>query len=365
MKKIVLFVIILLLFLPFNVFAATGEIKTDDITSSSSAWFYNINNTSSVNALTTNSGYLVQSGNDYMLPYYTSKTNNVSGSYGSGILFYAGNGFKEGVTYSVLVYLGMTNNTIGYSSVAIRVGLGTTVANTVNSFQNNDGVLNSSISCGISGHILPTNAPYTPCTWTFTARKNSTYIFLPFNSVNNTNNVDTYFYGYTLVNYGTMLSNSQVQQIIDNSNLATATDVNEINKSIDVINNQVNDINNTLNDDTPPNSDISGLGNVQGLLKPGPVDSLLNIPTEFLSTVVSSFGGQCKPLSGTWVYDKPLTFPCFNEIIWDDFEDDILLKFFELIPCAFILITYFKHLYKKVERATSMSTNSDDEWGVI
>jgi len=53
--------------------------------------FYNINNTSSVNALTTNSGYLVQSGNDYMLPYYTSKTNNVSGSYGSGILYYLQN----------------------------------------------------------------------------------------------------------------------------------------------------------------------------------------------------------------------------------------------------------------------------------
>lgn len=130
-------------------------------------------------------------------------------------------------------------------------------------------------------------------------------------------------------------------------------------------NQNLKDINDTLNDDTPPSADISALGNVQGLLPPGPVDSLLNIPTQFLSVVTSSLGGQCKPLSGKWVYDQSLTFPCFNEIIWDDFEDDTLLKFLELIPCAFILVKYFKHLYKKVDRATSMNSNSDDEWGVI
>lgn len=130
-------------------------------------------------------------------------------------------------------------------------------------------------------------------------------------------------------------------------------------------NKELNDINNTLNDDTPPSADISGLGNVQGLLKPGPVDSLLNIPTEFLSVVVSSLGGQCKPLSGKWVFDQTLTYPCFDEIFWDEVEDETLMKFLELIPSSLILIGYFKHLYKKVERATSMETNSDDEWGVI
>lgn len=130
-------------------------------------------------------------------------------------------------------------------------------------------------------------------------------------------------------------------------------------------NQKLDQINSTLNDTTPPSSDISSLGNVQGLLPPGPVDSLLNIPAQFLSVVVSSVGGECKPLSGTWVYDQSLTFPCFDQIIWDDFEDDTLLKFLELIPCGFILILYFKHLYKKVERATSMNTNTDDEWGVI
>lgn len=143
---------------------------------------------------------------------------------------------------------------------------------------------------------------------------------------------------------------------------ATSEAIININNQIK---NEITDISSTLNDDTPPSSDISGLGNVQGLLKPGPVDSLLNIPVEFLSIFVSSLGGQCKPLSGTWVYDQPLTFPCFDEIIWNDLKDETLLNFVELIPCAFILIYYFKHLYKKVERATSMETNSDDEWGVI
>lgn len=157
---------------------------------------------------------------------------------------------------------------------------------------------------------------------------------------------------------------NQNQTIINQND----TMVNQ-NQTIINQNNQTNqsleDINSTLNDDTPPNADISSLGNVQGLLKPGPVDSLLNIPAQFLSVVTSSLGGQCKPISGTWVYDQSLTFPCFDQIIWNDFEDTNLLKYLELIPCAFILIVYFKHLYKKVDRATSMNSNSDDEWGVI
>lgn len=123
--------------------------------------------------------------------------------------------------------------------------------------------------------------------------------------------------------------------------------------------------NDYIMDDTPPSADISGLGNIQGLLPPGPLDSLLNIPVQFLTVVTNSLGGQCTPLTGTWVYDQSITFPCFDTIFWNDFEDNTLLNFLELIPCALILITYFKHLYKKVERATSMSSNSDDEWGVI
>lgn len=126
----------------------------------------------------------------------------------------------------------------------------------------------------------------------------------------------------------------------------------------------LDDMNDYLTDDTPPDSDISGLGNVSGLLPAGPLDSLLNIPFQFLSVLTSSMSGTCVPLSGDFVFDSTLTLPCFDELIYDN-VDTTLMNFISLIPSAFILIKYFKHLYKKVERAVSLETTTDDEWGAI
>lgn len=139
---------------------------------------------------------------------------------------------------------------------------------------------------------------------------------------------------------------------------------NQIVESNKELNESIKDTNDILNDDTPPESDISALGNVQGLLPPGPVDSLLNIPFEFLSVLTTSFGGVCVPLSGTFVFDSTLTLPCFSDVFYDNVPS-FLMNFINLIPSGFILIQYFKHLYKKVDRAMNMNANADDEWGVL
>lgn len=137
-----------------------------------------------------------------------------------------------------------------------------------------------------------------------------------------------------------------------------------INSNIDSMKEKQDGTNDYLKDDTPPEADISELGNVQGLLPPGPVDSLLNIPFYFLSIVTSSFGGVCTPLSGNFVFDTQLSIPCFSEIIYNDMPEAIMV-FINLIPSTFLLIMYFKHLYKKVSRAVSLETTGDDEWGVL
>lgn len=140
----------------------------------------------------------------------------------------------------------------------------------------------------------------------------------------------------------------------------------ETNKKLDDLNKTNKDTQDFLKDDTEPDSDISALGNVQGLLPPGPVDSLLNIPFQFLSVVTSSISGTCVPVSGKFVFDSTLTLPCFDELLWNSEDlDSNLMNYLSLIPAAFILIKYFKHLYKKVDRATSLNTNADDEWGVL
>lgn len=130
------------------------------------------------------------------------------------------------------------------------------------------------------------------------------------------------------------------------------------------INDSLGDINDYITDDTPPTADLDQLGNVTGLLPAGPVDSLLNIPFIFLSVLTTSFGGVCVPITGDFVFNSDLTLPCFSELFYDEVPET-LLNFLSLIPSAFILISYFKHLYKKVDRAVSMETTSDDEWGVI
>lgn len=152
-------------------------------------------------------------------------------------------------------------------------------------------------------------------------------------------------------------NSEQVLKDIYNSNQDVK---NAIDKSTQV----QEETNDYIKDDTAPDVDISSLGTVQGLLPEGPVDSLLNIPFLFLSVLTSSFGGVCTPLEGTFVFGSTLSIPCFSEMFYGNVPSGLMI-FINLIPASFILIKYFKHLYKKVDRAVSMDSNSDDEWGVL
>lgn len=164
------------------------------------------------------------------------------------------------------------------------------------------------------------------------------------------------------------LINQQKQQnSLDNIN-SNLNDLeskqDQTNQKLDNQNKLQQEQNDFLMDDTAPDVDIGNLGTVSGLLPAGPIDSLLNIPFKFLSVLTSSLSGTCSPLSGTFVFDSTITIPCFNDVFYKEVPD-YLMNFLSLIPAGFILIKYFKHLYKKVERATSLETTSDDEWGAI
>lgn len=168
------------------------------------------------------------------------------------------------------------------------------------------------------------------------------------------------FKDYRIYPSSEITDSDNTQNIIDNSN----KNQQQTNEKLDNLNKTQQETNDYLKDNTAPSSDISSLGNVQGLLKPGPVDSLLNIPFKFLSVVTSSCSGTCTPLTGKFVFDSDLSIPCFSDLFYKNVPD-VLMNFINLIPSAFILIQYFKHLYKKVDRAVSMESNSDDEWGVL
>lgn len=160
---------------------------------------------------------------------------------------------------------------------------------------------------------------------------------------------------------------SILQSSINNLNESITSGMDKIRETIkiamDSSNQHQTEIKDYLTDDSDPSADISSLGNVQGLLPPGPIDSLLNIPFEFLSILINSLSGTCVPLSGTFVFDKTFTIPCF-ESLYDEFPDSLMI-FIDILPSAFLLIKYFKNLYKKVDRAVSLETSADDEWGCL
>lgn len=166
-------------------------------------------------------------------------------------------------------------------------------------------------------------------------------------------------------------SDNSTNEIISNQNANTQKEIDAMNKNaqqqhadsqaqLQEQQKQTDFI--TSNDE--PDADISSLGNVQGIFPPGPVDSLLNIPFQFLSIVTSSFSGTCTTMTINDFMGTNISIPCFSETIYNKTPDFVMI-FMDLIPAGFILIIYFKHLYKKVDRAVSMETDSDDEWGVI
>lgn len=119
---------------------------------------------------------------------------------------------------------------------------------------------------------------------------------------------------------------------------------------------------------TPDASDIANADTLPsvGLLPAGPIDSLLLLPLNIMNSITSSLGGTCSPVIAPLPFSsgQNITFPCFGDTIYKgDFS--ILANLIGPVGAAFILYSYFKHLYKKVDRATSLETSDEDEWGIL
>lgn len=124
-----------------------------------------------------------------------------------------------------------------------------------------------------------------------------------------------------------------------------------------------------VTDTNQPNAgDIANSDSIPsvGLLPAGPIDSLLLLPLNIMNSITSSLGGSCSPIVAPLPFSngQKLTFPCFGDTIYKgDFS--IMATLVGSVASAFILYGYFKHLYKKVDRATSLESNDEDEWGIL
>lgn len=140
--------------------------------------------------------------------------------------------------------------------------------------------------------------------------------------------------------------------------------LNESKKQTDIAEEQKNFVTST---DTPEASDIANSDSLPsvGLLPSGPLDSLLLLPLNIMNSIFSSLGGSCSPVVAPLPYvDQDVTFPCFGDTIYKGSFAPLNILIGS-VGSALILFYYFKHLYKKVDRATSLETTDDDEWGIL
>lgn len=277
-----------------------------------------------------------------------------------------GNSFVKNNYYSIIIYYVTKGDFFVHNTYAEnnnKVGLGLSWPSSFSNFS----IVPTTYFTGVENSKLMTNYDYyvTFNSITFKADKDASCVAWPVNKFGGGLAYGNFEYvGSRILYQGTEPpSNDEVTSLITQESAIINSNIDSMKEKQDETNQKLQETNDYLKDDTPPDTDISSLGNVQGLLPPGPLDSLLNIPFNFLSIVVSSLSGTCVPLESTFVFDTTLTYPCFS-----DFYDNVppgIMIFVNIIPSAFILILYFKHLYKKVDRAMSLESNSDDEWGVL
>lgn len=118
---------------------------------------------------------------------------------------------------------------------------------------------------------------------------------------------------------------------------------------------------------TPEAGDIVNFNSLPsvGLLPAGPLDSILLLPVNLLNSIIQSFGGTCSPIVALLPFvDEDVTFPCMTDTLYSGALAPVGV-FIGGVASAFILYGYFKHLYKKVDRAVSLETTDEDEWGIL
>lgn len=183
------------------------------------------------------------------------------------------------------------------------------------------------------------------------------------------------FYGdasdYTLRSYGFTKEPLQIDtstgQVINQNATIISQNQTIINKT-DETNKKLDDLNKNLTDESSPN--LNGLENSAGWLKPGPVDSIINLPLTLLNNLQTNLGNTCNPVTLKLPYvKKDINLPCISAIYKQINGLDTWFQGIGVIAAAFILYRYFMYLYNRIDDTLSFRENNmqgyfdDSLWG--
>ena len=156
------------------------------------------------------------------------------------------------------------------------------------------------------------------------------------------------------MNYSSQTLINQNSQIINQNN----TIINNSNAT----NDKLDDLNQNLTDETSPN--LNGLNNSAGWLKPGPVDSILNLPLSLLNNLTFNLNKSCSAI------DLPLPFvhqnlqlPCLKYVFNNINGLNVFLNSIGVIASAFIIYEYLRKLYLRIDKILNFDDVSG--WGDI
>lgn len=157
-------------------------------------------------------------------------------------------------------------------------------------------------------------------------------------------------------------------QTLINQNSQIINQNNTIINNGNATNDKLDDLNKNLTDESSPN--LNGLENSAGWLKPGPVDSIVNLPLTLLNNLQTNLGNTCNPVTVKLPYvNKDINLPCISAIYKEINGLDTWFQGIGVIAAAFILYRYFMYLYNRIDDTLSFRENNmqgyfdDSLWG--
>lgn len=290
------------------------------------------------------------------------------------VFCFEGQDYLQDHVYSVTIYL--TTNTANRvlpadSGSARRIGIGNSMNAARTAFVNNSAYARSVIYTNYSYDYFDIRWPKTDGSYGLQHFVYSvTYFFVPnisgvglavpfqFNSAVSSSTT-IYYAGYHLENLGlaTNLSSSDIQNIINNSGLATASSVEEVQRSINEVKQEISDVNDTMNDSSVDSSDDT-LSDLQDSLPTNSVISdILLLPVRLLQAIINSLGGTCSSFNLGSLYGTNLVMPCIDI---EHYVGSAIWTFIDLVFSGMFVLVIRKKFIQIWENITNLKGGANE-----
>ena len=277
--------------------------------------------------------------------YYRSNgaiLTNGANTYGANWVFYSDEPFVAGYTYAVTVLIGMANTYPKASST--KVCIAENLTNAIARYNQNFPCTYATVTYANGTTSFDANGVqmnYGVLSYIFTADFTANAITGSYNSaVSNESNHTFGGYITKILSDNKQLTQSQVQSAVQNSGLATANSVSQVQQSITQVqqqlsgvqqeqqqtNQKLDDVNNNLTDETAPGLDLSDLE----VSSNTPISDLITMPLTILNSLSQALDGTCSNYTIPFLFNSSVTFPCFTI---SDYLGSTVTNYIDLFIC--------------------------------